>query len=201
MDYSLVGGERPVVGRHLTVGTLLTWLAVGLLIIAAATNHIYKQHGDPDTPLVKDLSTQIGAFKACYIFRDTSGCNEIDRSCKVTFLDSFPELSKMKLFENCDKFNAARGFLVLSIIILGIAGLFQLLAAIGAIVNVSAVVGFILGMVGSVCGIVSMALFASIRNDDDGIAAKDAELDYSFALIIIGWVAAFISSLCFIVKS
>jgi len=58
MDYSLVGSERVVLrpsgGAHLSVGALLTWLAVILLIAAVATNNIYQQHGDSDVPVLKD---------------------------------------------------------------------------------------------------------------------------------------------------
>jgi len=200
MEYSLVGVERPTPGPHLSIGALLTWLGVILLIAAAATNNIYHQHGASDVPVIKDLSTHIGAFEACYNYKDHSGCNRIDRDCKVVFLKDFPELTKAKIIDDCEKFNAARSLLVLAIILVGIAGLFQILAALGASIEFTSISGFVLGMMGSFCAIVSMSLFAAMRDGDQGLATKGADFDFSFVLLTTGWVLAFVSSLCFVVK-
>jgi len=200
MEYSLVGIERPTPGPHLSIGALLTWLGVILLIAAVATNNIYHQQGDSDVPILSDFSTHIGAFEACYKYKDHTGCNRIDRDCQVVFLKDFPELSKTKIIDDCEKFNASRSLLVLSILLLGIAGLFQILAALGASTDFTSIAGFVLGMIGSFCAIASMSLFASMRGGDQGLAIKGADFDFSFVLLTIGWVLAFVSSLCFVVK-
>jgi hypothetical protein len=202
MEYSLVGVERParVTGTHLSVGAILTWLGVILLIAAVATNNIYQQHGASDVPIVKDLSTHIGAFSACYNYRDHSGCDRIDRDCQVVFLKDFPELTKAKIIDDCEKFNGARTLLVLAIILVGIGGLFQLLAALGASIEFTSISGFVLSMMGTMCAIASMSLFVSLRHDDQGLATKGADFDFSFVILTIGWVLSLISSFCFVIK-
>jgi len=107
-------------------------------------------------------------------------------------------LSKTKIIRDCEKFNAARGLLVLAIILIGIAGLFQILAALSAGLVFNSTAGFIFGVIGSACGIVSMSLFAAMRGDRDGLATNRADFDFSFVLITVGWVLAFLSSLCFV---
>ena len=42
-----------------------------------------------------------------------------------------------------------------------------------------------------------MALYANIKEQEDGLLMEHADYSYSFTLLIVGWVLAFVSALFF----
>ena len=99
--------------------------------------------------------------------------------------------------DDCDKFNAARILLLAAIVLTTLALLIQLLVACHVALSTTLPLSFVLTLLGGLCGLVSMALFASQRQNDSGVLKESARVSMSFGLLSAGWVLALLPACCF----
>lgn len=101
---------------------------------------------------------------------------------------------------NCDKLNAARGFLVIAAMAALVAFLTQTCVACTATKNrvLRGCAGFF-GVLAALCGLIAMSLWADLKNNDKAFAdpASSSYL-FGFWLMVAGWVLAGIASLPFL---
>jgi hypothetical protein len=101
--------------------------------------------------------------------------------------------------DNCDRFNAARGFQVIAMIFAAAALLVQLVVACakpgsGALRGA----GALLGILAAVSGLICMSLWANLRNEDSVFRHSDSsELIYGFWLTTAAWVIVFLAAFPF----
>jgi Kef-type K+ transport system membrane component KefB len=98
---------------------------------------------------------------------------------------------------DCDEFNAARGLLLVSVFFLALGLLFQLCAAMRSWVKGTTVFAFSFTLLGSLCGLVSMALYATLRDEEERLVMAGASYSLSFVLLSVGWPLSLLSSLVF----
>ena len=89
--------------------------------------------------------------------------------------------------------------LCVSALCAGAAFLFQLLVACtSSSSSFLRGLGAFFGVLAGVSGIISMALFAHMRNNDSAFTgASSTSLEYGFYLILVGWLFALMASLAF----
>ena len=173
---------------------VLTLLAVALLIVAAVEPSIFSSKF---TSALGEAEFTIGAFRLCYHAGELSGCQDIDSACEFSALgDRLPDV-KGAVVSNCDEFNAARALLVLAVVFIAVGLLFQLCASMRAWVKGTSALAFTFTLLGALCGLVCMALYARTKAQENGLLWNDANYGYSFVLICVGWVLAFIAAFAF----
>ena len=176
------------------LATILTFVSLALLIVSAVQPALFSISFT--SPLGSAI-IRIGAFKLCYTAGDLSGCRDIDSACEVQALgDRLPEV-KGPVVSDCDEWNAARAMLLLATVFVGLGLLCQLCATMKTWVRGTTAFAFALTVLGALCGLVAMALYAHMRNEEDGLLMDRADFSYSFTLLVIGWVLAFISAFFF----
>jgi hypothetical protein len=141
-----------------------------------------------------DLTFKLGAWRV-YLGDEYK---EIDSDCQINFDQSilgFDFHKSFNLLDNCRQFNAFRALMVLSIIFGAIASIISLITLCVAPAPKSAVTAFVFALIGSLMGMISMALFADQFHD------KKDNFDTSFGLLTGGWSAMFLGAFGYIFSS
>lgn len=144
--------------------------------------------------------TDFGPFQLTYQVADSDKDTEdIDGHCQYT-LTILDQSQPVDVVDNCDKLNAARGFLVLAAMAAIVAFMTQTCVACTATKNrlLRGCAGFF-GVVAALCGLISMALWADLKNSDKAFAdpATSSYL-YGFWMLVVGWVLVGFASLPFL---
>lgn len=133
-----------------------------------------------------------GPFRVCsHLNSDSDSCKAVDGHCEYSLRPVSGVEIKVPVVKDCDKWNAARGLLVVAAIAAIVAFLLQLavITSAGSSGGVRGAAVF-LALLAALCGMVSMALFANMKNDDDAFKEVPADLGYGFWMITVGWVLA-----------
>ena len=175
------------------LAVVLTMVALALLIVSAVQPALYTaRYSSP----LGDVHFTVGAFRLCYSAGELSGCRDIDSACEVQPLERLPDV-KGTVVDECDSWNSARVLQVLAVLFVVAGLLCQLCAAMRAWVKGSSMLAFTLTLLGALCGLVSMALYATLRKGQQSAAMENADVAYGFTLLVIGWLLAFIAALAF----
>jgi len=180
---------------------IFTFVALVLFIVSLATPAMFEVSNVDDT-----FSAKVGPFRTCWRLDlgplgSKNGCGDVNGHCAFT-TDDDKDKTTQKVVDDCDKFNAARGFQVMGGIFTAAALLVQLVVVCakpgsGALRGASALLGVLAGA----CGLISMALWANMEHNDKAIADnQSSSLGYSFWLLVAGWVLAFAAALPFCTK-
>ena len=124
----LLGGmsaKRTATGSRFAL--LLVLAAVVLFIVALATPAVIHTSGDllPGTT----FHGQYGPFRVCsHLNSESDSCKAVDGHCEFSLRPVSGVEIKVPVVKDCDKWNAARGLLVIAAIAAIIAFLLQLVA-------------------------------------------------------------------------
>ena len=168
-----------------------------LFIVALATPAVIQTSGEllPGTT----FHGQYGPFRVCsHLNSESDSCKAVDGHCEFSLRPVSGVEIKVPVVKDCDKWNAARGLLVIAAIAAIIAFLLQLVAvtSAGASRGVRGGAAF-LALLSALCGMVSMALFANMKNDDVAFEVVPSDLGYGFWMLTVGWVLMLIAALPF----
>jgi hypothetical protein len=196
---------EPLIGHHtstkstsglITCASLLTLASIVLYIVATSTTSIIHTEGLGPIKTA-NFRGDFGPFRLCYSVSDSTTCKDIDRDCKVSFGDTIKFSGAV--VDDCDAWNAGRAFLVIGIIAGASAFLVQLIIACAQTdASMVRVLAVLLGLIAMVSGIISMSVYARLRDRDDAFqSANSSKLDYGFYCILVGWVLAFFACIPF----
>jgi hypothetical protein len=160
------------------------YILAGLLIIFG-TLALVTATGLPKFLTIKagPVEIDLGAFENCYSVQDSDQhCGSIDKSCSMTVAGQ-----SVKVNNNCDQFNAFRAFLVLADILAIITSLLVILH-IFKCVKPDRRKMLILGLLAGIFGMISMALFVDLNDNQSDSYGP------SFGLEVSGWVLVFVGS-------
>lgn len=188
------------------IACVFTLIAVVLFIVTAATPNLYHSSGVAGLS-TDDSTADIGPFKICghnSLLGDS--CGKIDDKCETPIYDSNSN-GKTKgsatisgeVIDNCGEWNTARAFLILAILVGAAAFIIQSVRACSGSTNkVVKSFSVLLGLGCAVCGVVSMALFITLKNNDEDLkVANKIEFAFGFWLLVVGWVCALLAALPF----
>lgn len=146
------------------------------------------------------LQTDFGPFELTYQVADSDKDTEqIDGHCQYT-LTILGQEQPVDVVDNCDKLNAARGFLVLAAMAAIVGFLTQTCVACTKTKNrlLRGCAGFF-GVVSALCGLIAMALWADLKNSDKAFdAPASSSYLYGFWMMVAGWVIAGLASMPFL---
>ncbi len=142
----------------------MTLIALILYVVVLATPQVIHTN---TTFAGIGLKSDVGPFKVCVtavaLGESKTECDNINNNCQ--FQDPNDKNNEGgKVVENCDKFNAARGFLVIGALFSAAA-----LLTMTLIVCTKSSKGFVRGLaifcalMGAIAGLISMAVFADVR--------------------------------------
>jgi len=157
-------------------------------------------------PLLNTMTFYTGAFSECAVATDMAGskvyneCFDIDSSCNINIPTNFPGIPNFsgEIVSDCTRFNVVRGLMIASLVLIGLGLFCQILATCRFCIVSNASVAFLTTMLGALSGLVSMALLITLRESETTIPLNGSNYDYSFWLLVSGWVVAFIMAIFYI---
>jgi len=199
-------GEREEYGREgrvkpaaANIALVLTIISCTLFIVALATPQLIHTSGFGSIKTNR-IKADFGPFRVCYDVLDSSDCVGIDSSCKfeVTVAEAGGAAitADVKVVDNCQKWNAARGMLVTAVVASVLSLLFEFGLSLSDFAPSTLSLGSgILNVLAAVSGLVSIALFADMRNKDDTFtSANSATFAYGFWLAVTASIFALIAA-------